>query len=264
MNRLQSVDFELDTRRSIAHESTCYSASRFHQRVPLHQFFIPLHYENNYAYPLFVWLHGPRSNEQEMNHVMPHLSLRNYVGLSLRGVVTDDVLDRYGETTFTWDQEPASIDYAAEDILSCIDLAKERFHIAANRVFLVGNDVGGTMALRLALSMPEHFNGVVSIGGSLPQSNAPFRRIIQARSLPILIAQGRDSDVYLTDQVCRDLRLLHSAGCSVALRQYPCEQEVTTQMLADVNAWMMEQVCGVAGQPVVVDDPTHMRLEDHN
>jgi hypothetical protein len=40
------------------------------------------------------------------------------------------------------------------------------------------------------------------------------------------------------------LRLLHSAGCTVALRQYPGGDELTTGMLADINRWMMERVCG--------------------
>ena len=34
-----------------------------------------------------------------------------------------------------------------------------------------------------------------------------------------------------------------AAGCTVALRQYPCGDDLTTTMLADLNRWIMEVVC---------------------
>jgi hypothetical protein len=44
--------------------------------------------------------------------------------------------------------------------------------------------------------------------------------------------------------MCRDLALLHSAGCRVAIRQYPGNDDLTTAMLADVNRWAMDIICG--------------------
>ena len=41
-----------------------------------------------------------------------------------------------------------------------------------------------------------------------------------------------------------DLRLLHSAGFSLALRQYLCGDELYTDMFADMDQWLMERVCG--------------------
>ncbi len=40
---------------------------------------------------------------------------------------------------------------------------------------------------------------------------------------------------------CDNLRLLHTAGISVVLRQYPCSQELIPRMLGDVDRWVMEQ-----------------------
>jgi hypothetical protein len=31
----------------------------------------------------------------------------------------------------------------------------------------------------------------------------------------------------------------------ITLRQYPCDDELTTQMLHDLDLWLMEQVTGV-------------------
>jgi phospholipase/carboxylesterase len=66
----------------------------------------------------------------------------------------------------------------------------------------------------------------------------------------VLLATARRSTRYPEAQVCRDLRLLHSAGVSVTLRQYPGGDELTTTMLADLDRWMMAIVSS-AGATVV-------------
>ena len=264
MNRLQHDDWAVGVRRlTKASELVPGSVTESSRKSP-HRFFIPMHYEKNYAYPLLVWLHGPGGSEAEIAHVMPHVSLRNYVGVSPRGTVKNETVSRVSRDSYTWDQSASSVENALEDVLECIDSAKRRFNIADDRVFLVGNDVGGTMALRLALMAPKCFGGAISLGGALPTTNQPLSGIESARSMPIMMAHCRDSHIYDTDAVCADLRLLHSAGMTVCLRQYPCEQEVTTKMLADVNEWMMERVTGSQSSNYEIDDPTHLRLEDHN
>lgn len=264
MNRIQLPELQFDERVS-ARSSTRQAADAFDATTPpAHRFFIPLHYEKNYAYPLIVWLHGPTGSESEIKQVMPHVSMRNYIGVALRGSVQEELCTPSGEPTYTWNQDRRTVEFAREDVLHCVSLAKRRFHIRPDRVFLVGHDAGGTMALRLALTDPEKFAGVASLGGSLPTTDTPLARIEQARALPVMLAHCRDSEVYTTDHACRDLRLLHAAGIPLTLRQYPCEQEVTTVMLSDLNAWVMEIVSGVTESKPVLDDPTRLRLEDHN
>jgi hypothetical protein len=62
------------------------------------------------------------------------------------------------------------------------------------------------------------------------------------------LAFCRDSLTYATDDVCRQLPLFHAAGLKVAIRQYPCGDELTTQMLHDMDVWMMEHVTGMASE----------------
>ncbi len=65
-------------------------------------FFAPQHYESNYAYPLFIWLHGSGDDENHLKRVMPLVSMRNYVGASLRGTVEVET-DR-GRPGYSWSQ----------------------------------------------------------------------------------------------------------------------------------------------------------------
>jgi phospholipase/carboxylesterase len=208
--------------------------------------FAPLHYEANYAYPLLVWLHGPGDDESQLKRVMPMISMRNFVAVAVRGMPR-----AAGKRGFGWSQRRADVATAEQCVFDAIDAARARFNIADRRVFVAGFDCGGTMAFRLAMDHPRHFAGVLSLGGSFPAGRTPFAQLAQARRLPIFLACGRDSETYSAAEVCEHLRLFHSAGISVTLRQYPCGHDLTTLMLADVNRWIMEQVTSepVAANP---------------
>ena len=100
------------------------------------------------------------------------------------------------------------------------------------------------MAFRLALRNPHAFAGALSVGGPFPLGKSALTNLARARRLPLFIAQGRDAENYTVDRICEELRLFHSAGLHVSLRQYPCGAELTTKMLGDMDAWIMEQVTG--------------------
>jgi phospholipase/carboxylesterase len=251
MNRLQTQKSSSFKLSSASHSSLVSGQSstlafqnvgarrRDRTAAPHYSLFVPLHYERAYAYPLLVWLHGEGGSERELRQLMPHVSMRNYVAVAARGVA----LASGPKRAHTWEQSPQATDEAAERVRECIDAAQQRLNIHAKRVFIAGNGCGGTMALRLALLFPEWFGGAVSLGGPMPTGHAPLNRVKDARGLPLLLASCRDSQEYPQAHVAADLRLLHAAGFSLALRQYPGEHELTTVMLADLDRWMMAQIC---------------------
>ena len=206
-----------------------------------HAFFAPLHYERHYAYPLVIWLHGPQDSEAQLRRIMPLVSMRNYVAVAPRGTLAADV--ETGQRGYHWQQSADHIQLAEQRVFECLELAQQRFHIDSLRIFLAGYAEGGTMAYRIALNHPRHFAGVLSLGGALPTGNCPLCHVKESRRLPLLLATGRDSTYYSEAMVCSDLRLLHAAGMTVTLRQYPCGDELSSGMLSDIDRWMMEQVC---------------------
>ncbi|HEY2839825.1 MAG TPA: hypothetical protein VGJ26_11785 [Pirellulales bacterium] len=211
-------------------------------------FLAPLHYEPNYAYPLIIWLHGPGRNEGQLKRIMPCVSLRNYVSTSIRGT-SPSVRGSNGsncEVGFTWLQSQSHVALAEHRLFEAVDAAQARFHISPRRIFLAGIDCGGTMAFRLAMNHPKRFAGVLSIGGEFPVGGAPLAQLAAARGVPIFLASGRDSERYPAAAVCNNLKLLHSAGMDVTLRQYPCGHELWPQMLSDMDRWIMELIGGGA------------------
>ncbi|HEX5444585.1 MAG TPA: alpha/beta hydrolase-fold protein [Pirellulales bacterium] len=253
MNRLQSTaTFEAQPASALAHlsglarephfGSAVYRPAQGETHVAL---FAPLHYEPNYAYPLLVWLHGPGDDESQLKRIMPLVSVRNYVAAAPRGPRRQD--SAAGKAGYRWPQSPAELLEAEHRVFEAIEMAQTRFNISPRRIFVAGFDAGGTMAFRLAMEHPRHFAGVLSLAGAFPTRQAALRRLVDARRVPVFLACGRDSRGYDSLTVCRDLKLFHSAGMDVALRQYPCGQEIAPAMLGDMDRWIMEQVTGASG-----------------
>ncbi|NND96431.1 MAG: hypothetical protein HKN47_03770 [Pirellulaceae bacterium] len=109
-----------------------------------------MHYESNYQYPLIVWLHSDGFNENQIDHVMPHVSTRNYLATGIRGT---RAIDSVGHQ-FEWHNSAAAIDATHEKVLCAIDEVSDRYSIHTSRIVLAGYRSGGTMAMRIALRDP--------------------------------------------------------------------------------------------------------------
>ena len=198
--------------------------------------FAPLHYAPKYPYPLIVWLHGPGGDQRQLLHIMPMISLQNYLAVAPQGILTQPQED------YRWEQTTAHIDQAEQRIFDSIESVAGKYNFSQRKIFLAGFDCGGTMALRVAMNSPSRFAGAISLCGPFPSGQQPLGNLAAARRLPVFLAAGRKSKTYAEARVCSDLRLLHSAGIPITLRQYPCAQEISPQMLQDVNRWIIEQI----------------------
>jgi phospholipase/carboxylesterase len=225
----------LDKLQVSKHDTPAAEPSFLEHQVCL---FGPERYEARYDYPLIVWLHSCHSSEFELENVMPELSLQNYVACAPRGTLSCDEHGKY----FRWGQSAAATAIAEEVVFESIDLARQEFSIAESRIFLAGFGGGGTMAWRLALRYPQRFAAAIAICGDFPHRNQPLLNIAKARTLPTLWLYGADSSSCGIRQVCESLPVLHSASLAVDVRQYPCGNELLSNMLVDMNSWIMEHV----------------------
>lgn len=244
MNRLEQLLPSLDFANEFEAESAGKGliASAGDRQAPC-SLFMPLHYERNYAYPLLVWLHGPRDSEQQLKRLMPLVSMRNYVAVAPRGVVEHKPHDGRA-TVYSWPDDERSLDEVEQRAFDGIASACGKANIARRRIFVAGFASGGTAALRLALRNPGRFAGVLSLCGQFPLGGSPLARLEEVRRTPLFLAAGQTAAQYAPEIVCQDLRLLHSAGMNVSLRVYPCGDEISPHMLTDMDRWMMELVTG--------------------
>jgi len=247
MNRIQSLVSAVHAEQLAAQGENNASLFSPTEQRSRHTVFVPQHYEGKYPYPLIVWLHGPGNDERQLLRVMPRISMRNYVGVAPRGPLRVSGPNGPG---FTWQTEEDAFEQVEQRIFAAIEAAGNKYHIGPERVFLAGFDLGGTVAFRVGMNHPERFAGILSVGGSFPRSRAPLWRLDEARRVPVFVANGRESRRYPSETICRDLRLMHSAGMDITVRLYPSEDEMTGDMLRDMDGWIMEQV---TGQPATTE-----------
>ncbi|MBX3423022.1 MAG: hypothetical protein KF752_15815 [Pirellulaceae bacterium] len=209
--------------------------------------FGPERYEPRYEYPLLVWLHSCHSSEGELEGVMPALSLQNYVGCAPRGPISSD----RGSGRFVWGKSPTATGVAEEIVFESLGVAAEQFSINRRRIFLAGFGSGGTMALRIGLRYAHLFAGVVAVGCKFPNEQCALSNLPQARTLPILWLYGEHSTQCSVSHICESLPVLHAAGLALDIRQYPCGDELLSNMLSDTNLWLMQHV---TNQPMARSD----------
>lgn len=196
-----------------------------HSRRSAEKVFVPQGYEPAYAYPLVVWL--PGTETFDLGRVMARTSLRNFV--AIQPVAGDAAVSGQAIETAVW---------------RGIDGIRGRLSIHPDRIYLVGQGNGGTEAFRIGCRHPERFGGVASLGGGFPLDEGAFAHIRSVRRLPMLLCCHRDADAEATHGIDRTLRLFHAAGAVLALRIYPGSRDLSRAILADVNRWIMEDICG--------------------
>jgi phospholipase/carboxylesterase len=251
MNRLQAQTPSVWPEFESAAECCTSARYRAASENDPHALFAPLHYEQNYAYPLLVWLHGGGDSERQLRRIMPLVSMRNYVAVAPRGTLAG--ANRAGNSGgYHWQQTPEHTSLADQRIRAAIAEAQQRFHIRQDRIFLAGYESGGTMALRIATQQAQRFAGVLSLCGPFPTEGAPLAQLNTVRRLSLYVAACRAGSYYPTSQVCDNLRLFHAAGMSITLREYPGDGSLSESMLADIDRWMMEQIVGQTTLPDAV------------
>jgi len=181
--------------------------------------FVPQGYEPGYDYPLLVWLPGD-DEAFDLGRAMARLSLRNFVAV-----------------------EPAAGETA---LWRAIDRVSERLSIHPRRIWLVGQDAGGTEAFRLACRHPASFAGLVSLGGSFPHGEPVLARLDEIRRLPMLFCLRAAEVAAAPAELDRTLRLFHACGGTLAVRIYQRGGGLSRGTLADVNRWLMDELCGAA------------------
>lgn len=209
-------------------------------------FFVPLHYEQNYRYPLIVWLHSDGFNENQVCHVMPHVSSRNYLATGIRAPMASDASGH----RFQWTDSAASLHSAERSVLAAIDSAANQYSVNAQRIVLAGYQRGGTMAMRIAMQHPEMFAAAISLGGAfeLPCEGKLDRQRLRERRLPMLWQCSLQSEQYDESRLAGEIEAAHSIAARLEVRQYRNDDEMNTAVLRDLDRWIMNHV--VSGSPV--------------
>jgi len=207
------------------------------------QTFLPTGYERNYPYPLIVLFHSRGGSDEQVLRYAPRISRRNCLYVSLRGPVALNARDDDGLPSYSWGEPGEHDALMADYLVKAVEKTRREFHIHSERVYLAGVAEGAAVAYRMALRMPHRFAGVVSINGTLPRPDeGPLFKDDEVKDLRVLIAHGAANEMVPLELARRDFLALYGAGADVLLSTYPCTHTVHTNMLRDINRWVIRNV----------------------
>lgn len=231
------VTYDLD---ESAAEASHFSATQ------AHTVFVPMHYEANYEYPLVVWLHSDGYNENQVCHVLPHVSTRNYLAAGVRATQATDAAGH----RFRWHQSERGLAAAERGVWAAIASVREEYSVHSDRVVIAGYQSGGAMALRIAMRHPDFFSAAISLGGSLGSlaSLQIDAERVRRRRLPMLWQWSLESDSYSEPSLVDEIKSAMDLQARLEIRQYRNDDEMNTAVLSDLNQWIMNHV--VSGAPV--------------
>jgi phospholipase/carboxylesterase len=204
--------------------------------------YLPDPYEPRYPYPLVVLFHGRGGNEEQVLRLAPRLSAQNFVFVSLRGPEALGTRPD-GRPACGWGH-PDPTAFCEEYVRLAVGLARRTYHIHSERVYLAGVNDGCQAAYRAAFALGNKVGGVIALNGAVPRATPgePLFRMDTVRDLRVFMAHGAANADYPRAAADRDHRLLYAAGADVRYKTYPAAGKVHSEMLKDVNRWIIGNV----------------------
>lgn len=205
--------------------------------------FLPDAYEPRYPYPCLVMFHPHGGNEQQVLDLVPHLSRRNFVAVSIRGPELLGVRED-GQLACGWGHDDSLTGMINEHVLRAVESVRRTCHIHTERVFLVGVCEGAAAAYRSAFALADKVAGLITLNGSMPRAagGSPLFRPHALRRLPVFIGHGIANAIVPFAAAARDFKLLYAAGADVRLSRYVTTNRLHPDMFRDVNRWVIDQL----------------------
>jgi predicted esterase len=180
--------------------------------------------------------------------VLPKISMRNYLGLAMRGTVPIETTGDAGENQspapgYGWSRSERRRLLFQEELHASVRQLRKEFHINGERIFLAGAGDGGTLAWDLFLARPEWFAGVAVLDGHFPWHRRPLRRYHELRGKHVFLATDAQDSAAVT-QAEQVGRLLYTAGLEVSVRCHVPGPRRPRSLMRNIDYWIMQSIGG--------------------
>ncbi|MCE4557181.1 alpha/beta hydrolase [Roseateles cellulosilyticus] len=139
-------------------------------------------------------------------------------------------------------EDEAGLRESQQQIAALIDRERER-GVAAERIVVMGFSQGCAMTLMTALRYPHRLGGAVGLSGYLPlAATAAAERHAANADLPIFMAHGTQDPIVPLARGTASRDALVALGHDVEWHDYPMPHSVCAEEVADLNAWLLQQL----------------------
>ncbi|HKY02638.1 MAG TPA: alpha/beta fold hydrolase, partial [Burkholderiales bacterium] len=196
--------------------------------------------------PLLVMLHGFGSNEGDLLGLVPYLDDRLHI-TSVRGPLRVEA-GAYGWYRVSHTAGGPIVHEGEEHesrkrIARFIDEMVETHAIDPLQVYVLGFSQGASMALSLALTIPEKLRGTVALGGRvLREVTGTMAEAETIAGVPVFMAHGLHDDVVPIGRARSSREFLAGLETDLTYREYPTAHQISPDMLTHANEWLSERL----------------------
>jgi phospholipase/carboxylesterase len=116
--------------------------------------------------------------------------------------------------------------------------------VHSERIYLAGVNEGCAAAFHAAFGLGDKIAGLIALNGAMPRPapGQPLFRFDAVRGLRVFLGHGVANVGCPRSAAVRDYRALYAAGADVRYRTYPTGHKLHSDMLRDVNRWIIGNV----------------------
>lgn len=198
-----------------------------------------------------IWLHGLGANGHDfepvvnmlncphIRFILPHAPERP-VTLN-NGHIMPAWYDLFGLSADA-QTDLAGIEDSVNTLNALIEQEVKR-NIPYHRIVIAGFSQGGAIALHTAIKHPEKLGGLMALSTYLPDANNLNQFANNTdRNTQWYMAHGAFDDVITIDIAKASKQALTQAGYQVAFHTYPMAHEVCHAEIADIEAYLLQQL----------------------
>ncbi len=198
-------------------------------------------------YPLLIGLHGNGGLAENMMAVMNHALKKEPLILAAPQGAYSNFPQLRGRH-FSWaiqtrDRQLWKIDdpLAIENIHEALRSLTRKYPVS--EVYLLGFSQGAAYAFLSAFKHADMVAGVISIGGSFPETDSEFsvlkeEEIEKGKKFRVFIAQGTHDPMIAAGLGAKTGEKLKNYGYEVEYQEYEGGHEISPELLRKIYAWM--------------------------
>ena len=207
-------------------------------------------------FPTVLTLHGRGANAFDLLGLAPYLCDGRIMMICPQGPLETPIgPDAVGYAWYPMSMGGApdieAMLSSQQELQIFLDDCLKSYAIDAKRLVVLGFSQGGVMAYSLALSHPERFAALAVLSSWLPEELLPRLNVTNAvQSLATLLQHGTEDQMIEVDRARESVEMLRQLGVPLTYREYEMGHEIRPRSLADISAWLEENVGATGRSPL--------------
>lgn len=201
----------------------------------------PKNFDPNKTYPLVIGLHGYSSNPERFIYLWNSLEQPDIIYAVPQGPYAIPEGPILGYSWSIWDVEdqdllPKSVELTQKYLLHLTHGLKQHYKI--DKTYLLGFSQGAAFAFMTALTNPQDYDGVISLGGWLPREQFTDEQLQNANNLKVFFGHGKSDEAVSLGLAEHSRKVLDSFKYKTTFESFTGGHEIPAELLKQVVKWI--------------------------